>query len=51
MLSTGFMHLARKLIAADTVSHNGTRGAADLLQGLWRTQASTCSARLSMKST
>jgi acetylornithine deacetylase/succinyl-diaminopimelate desuccinylase-like protein len=35
MLSTGFMHLARKLIAADTVSANGTRGAADLLQGLW----------------
>src|SRR5450432_2277726 len=35
MLSTGFMHLARQLIAADTVSANGTRGAADLLQGLW----------------
>jgi acetylornithine deacetylase/succinyl-diaminopimelate desuccinylase-like protein len=35
MVSTGFMHLARKLIAADTVSANGTRDAADLLQGLW----------------
>jgi acetylornithine deacetylase/succinyl-diaminopimelate desuccinylase-like protein len=35
MLSTGFMHLARKMIAADTVSANGTRGAAELLQGLW----------------
>jgi acetylornithine deacetylase/succinyl-diaminopimelate desuccinylase-like protein len=35
MLSTGFMQLARKLIAANTVSANGTAGAADLLQGLW----------------
>src|SRR4051812_11345232 len=35
MLSTGFMQLARAMIAADTVSKNGTRGAADVLQGLW----------------
>ena len=35
MLSTGFMHLARKMIAANTVSANGTRGAAELLEGLW----------------
>jgi acetylornithine deacetylase/succinyl-diaminopimelate desuccinylase-like protein len=35
MQKAGFMQLARKLIAADTVSKNGTRGAADVLQGLW----------------
>jgi acetylornithine deacetylase/succinyl-diaminopimelate desuccinylase-like protein len=35
MQKVGFMHLARKLIAANTVSANGTQGAADLLQGLW----------------
>jgi acetylornithine deacetylase/succinyl-diaminopimelate desuccinylase-like protein len=35
MLSTGFLQLARKLIAADTVSANGTRAAADVLQGLY----------------
>jgi acetylornithine deacetylase/succinyl-diaminopimelate desuccinylase-like protein len=35
MLSTGFLHLARKLIATDTVSANGTAAAADVLQGLW----------------
>jgi acetylornithine deacetylase len=35
MLSTGFLQLARKLIAADTVSANGTRGAAELLRGLY----------------
>ena len=34
-LSTGFLHHARRLIAADTVSKNGTRAAADLLQGLY----------------
>src|SRR5262252_8504113 len=35
MLSTGFLQLSRALIAADTVSKNGTRGAADVLAGLW----------------
>src|ERR1700749_4561271 len=35
MLSTGFMHLSRKLIATDTVSAKGTAAAADILQGLW----------------
>ena len=35
MLSTGFLQLAKKLIAADTVSANGTRAAADVLQGLY----------------
>ena len=34
-LSTGFMHHARRLIAANTVSANGTVGAADLLQPLY----------------
>src|ERR1700681_4609392 len=34
-LSTGFLHHARRLIAADTVSANGTRAAADLLAGLY----------------
>src|ERR1041385_1129761 len=35
MLSTGFLELARKLIAANTVSAQGTREAADLLASLW----------------
>jgi len=35
MLSKGFLELARKLIATDTVSARGTRQAADLLQTLW----------------
>src|SRR5712664_3551352 len=35
MLSKGFLELARKLIAADTVSSQGTQRAADLLQSLW----------------
>jgi acetylornithine deacetylase/succinyl-diaminopimelate desuccinylase-like protein len=34
-LSTGFMHHARRLIAANTVSATGTRAAADLLQPLY----------------
>ena len=34
-LSTGFMHHARRLIAANTVSENGTVAAADLLQPLY----------------
>ncbi len=34
-LSTGFMHHARRLIAANTVSANGTAAAADLLQPLY----------------
>lgn len=34
-LSTGFMHHARRLIAANTVSSNGTVAAADLLQPLY----------------
>ena len=35
MLPKGFVDLARRLIAADTVSARGTRQAADLLQPLW----------------
>src|SRR5712692_4463642 len=35
MLSPAFLQLARQLIAADTVSANGTRQAADLLESLW----------------
>src|SRR6185436_10085394 len=35
MLSTGFLELAARLIGANTVSANGTRQAADLLQPLW----------------
>ena len=35
MLSKSFRELATRLIAADTVSANGTRRAADLLQSLW----------------
>ena len=35
MLSKGFVELARKLIATNTVSACGTRQAADLLQTLW----------------
>jgi acetylornithine deacetylase/succinyl-diaminopimelate desuccinylase-like protein len=35
MLSKGFLELARKLVAANTVSSAGTRQAADLLQTLW----------------
>ncbi|HEY2029789.1 MAG TPA: M20/M25/M40 family metallo-hydrolase [Myxococcales bacterium] len=35
MLSTGFLQLAKKLIAADTVSANGTLGAVEVLQGLY----------------
>ncbi len=35
MLSKGFLELARKLIATNTVSAFGTRQAADLLQSLW----------------
>ncbi|MGZ6143849.1 MAG: M20/M25/M40 family metallo-hydrolase, partial [Myxococcales bacterium] len=35
MLSKGFLELARRLIAANTVSANGTLQAADLLQPLW----------------
>lgn len=34
-LSPGFLDLARKLIAADTVSANGTLAAAQVLQPLW----------------
>jgi acetylornithine deacetylase/succinyl-diaminopimelate desuccinylase-like protein len=35
MLSQGFLEVARRLIAADSVSAHGTRQAADLLQSLW----------------
>ncbi len=35
MLSKGFLEQARALIAADTVSSQGTRRAADLLQSAW----------------
>src|SRR5437667_4915949 len=35
MLSKGFLELSRKLVAANTVSSEGTRQAADLLQTLW----------------
>jgi acetylornithine deacetylase/succinyl-diaminopimelate desuccinylase-like protein len=35
MLSKAFLELARKLVAANTVSSQGTRQAADLLQPLW----------------
>src|SRR3954467_12229472 len=35
MLSTGFFELAKRLIATNTVSAEGTRGAADLLASLW----------------
>ena len=35
MLSKGFLDLARRMIAANTVSANGTRQAADLLHSLW----------------
>ena len=35
MLSKGFLELARKLIAANTVSANGTERAAELLESLW----------------
>jgi len=35
MLSKGFLEVARKLVAANTVSSEGTRQAADLLQALW----------------
>ncbi len=35
MLSKGFLELAKKLVAANTVSAQGTRQAADLLQALW----------------
>ena len=35
MLSKGFLELARKLVGANTVSSEGTRQAADLLQTLW----------------
>ena len=35
MLSKGFLELASRLIAANTVSSNGTKQAADLLQSLW----------------
>jgi acetylornithine deacetylase/succinyl-diaminopimelate desuccinylase-like protein len=35
MLSPAFLQLARQLIAANTVSANGTRQAADLLASLW----------------
>lgn len=35
MPSPGFLELARKLIAADSVSAKGTQQAADLLQPLW----------------
>ncbi|HEY6912150.1 MAG TPA: M20/M25/M40 family metallo-hydrolase [Myxococcales bacterium] len=35
MLSAGFLELAKKLIAANTVSAKGTREAADLLASLW----------------
>jgi acetylornithine deacetylase/succinyl-diaminopimelate desuccinylase-like protein len=34
-LTPAFLQLARKLIAADTVSAKGTRAAADVLQPLW----------------
>src|SRR2546428_13224747 len=35
MLPKGFLELARTLIGANTVSSQGTRQAADLLQTLW----------------
>src|SRR2546428_7031645 len=35
MLPKGFLELARTLIGANTVSSQGTRRAADLLQSLW----------------
>ncbi len=35
MLSKGFLELARKLIAADSVSAKGTRRAAEVLEPLW----------------
>src|SRR5438132_11689709 len=35
MLPKGFLELARTLIGANTVSSQGTRQAADLLQALW----------------
>jgi len=35
MLSKGFLEQARALVAADTVSSQGTRRAADLLQPAW----------------
>ena len=35
MLSVGFLQLAKQLIRTQTVSAQGTRAAADLLQGLW----------------
>src|SRR4030081_1182056 len=35
LLSKGFRELGRKLIAADTLSSQGTQRAADLLQSLW----------------
>lgn len=35
MLSPSFLNLARRLIAADTVSANGTLAAAEVLQPLW----------------
>src|SRR5439155_16640013 len=35
LLSTVFLELERKLVAANTVSSEGTRQAADLLQTLW----------------
>ncbi|MFN2546630.1 MAG: M20/M25/M40 family metallo-hydrolase [Myxococcales bacterium] len=35
MLSKGFLELAKRLIAANTVSANGTKQAADLLHSLW----------------
>src|SRR5437667_179943 len=35
MLSKGFLELSRKLVAANTVSSEGTRQAADLLQTPW----------------
>ena len=34
-LSPGFLELARKLVAANTVSANGTKAAADILQPLF----------------
>src|SRR5439155_7795250 len=35
MLSKGFLELASRMIAGNTVSSNGTKQAADLLQSLW----------------
>ena len=35
MLSPGFLSLARRMIAADTVSANGTLAAVEVLQPLW----------------